>query len=236
MDLKRFFTFNEIKDNVVVIDGDEFFHATKVSRLKKGFKFIACNNTDKDYYCIIKDIRKEYLIAEIESIETNPTFENIDITLCIGICKNLDGVIQKAVEMGVNRIIPFISQHTNIANINFPRINKIILESSKQCGRSKLLEINEIISFDKAIQEAGQCKNKIIFYEFERENFIKGKLLKDEKDLYLFIGSEGGFCEKEIMKSKENGYKICSLGKRILRVETAVVASLTLCHQEMNNL
>ena len=130
MDYKRFFTFEPVIDNKIILNGDEFYHAAKVLRIKKGFKIIVNDNTDKDYYCAVESVGKNFLVAEIEKTEINPAYGDTDITLYIGICKELDTVVQKAVELGVTKLVPFSSQHTNIKNVNYDRLNRIILESS----------------------------------------------------------------------------------------------------------
>ncbi len=235
MDLKRFFTFEKIKGDSVVIRGEEYYHAIKVTRLKEGYKLIICDNTDKDYYCMIERIFKDYFIAKIDEIKENDTAES-GITLYIGVCKELDTVVQKAVEMGAERIVPFRSQHSNIGDINTERLNKIIIESAKQCGRPRLTTLESLMSIEEAFNDAKNNGQNMLFYEFERDNKVGDNIKKTADCTGIFIGSEGGFSLKEIEIAKENGCKILTLGKRILRVQTAVVAALALCLQGLDRL
>lgn len=235
MDLKRFFTFEKIKGDSVVIRGEEYYHAIKVTRLKEGYKLIICDNTDKDYYCMIERIFKDYFIAKIDEIKENDTAES-GITLYIGVCKELDTVVQKAVEMGAERIVPFRSQHSNIGDINTERLNKIIIESAKQCGRPRLTTLESLMSIEEAFNDAKNNGQNMLFYEFERDNKVGDNIKKTADCTGIFIGSEGGFSLKEIEIAKENGFKILTLGKRILRVQTAVVAALALCLQGLDRL
>lgn len=223
MDLKRFFTDEEIIGDSIILTGAEYYHAVKVTRHKIGYKIIVCNNTNKDYYCTITDISKSELTAKIDDVLINESEPDYNLSLYIGNNKDLDTVVQKAVECGVKNIIPFTSQHCNIDTINYDRLNKIILESSKQCGRSVLANLKPLTTFEESIKEA---KNGCIvaFYEHERKNKLKSDSLIG-KDINIFIGCEGGFSEDEINLLKSNNVMPYTLGNRILRVSTAVVAA-----------
>lgn len=236
MDYKRFFTSEPIKDGLVILKDNEFYHASKVLRLKEGYKIIVNNNTNIDYYCEIDKIGKDYIWAKVEGEQLNDAYDDTDVTLNIGLCKEFDTVIQKSVEMGVKKVVPFISQHTNVKTINYDRINKIILESTKQCGRPNLMEIEPTISFAEAINTVDSFDSVLFFYEFERNNQIKDIDLSLKNKVSIFIGSEGGFSQEEIEKVLKKDINILTLGKRILRVQTAVVAALALCLQGMNKL
>lgn len=237
MDIKRFFVFESPVDGCFMLKNAEFHHAIKVSRLKEGYKIIVNNNTNIDYYCTIKKINKDNCLVEIDLEEKNEAFDEVDITLYIGVCKELDTVVQKAVEMGVKKVVPYNSQHSNIKNLNYERLNKIVMESTKQCGRSNLMAIGEMITFEEALNESTKENRKtILFYEFERINKISEIINNDIKSLAVFIGCEGGFALGEIENAKTKGVHILTLGKRVLRVETAVVAGLALCLQGLGRL
>lgn len=232
MDLKRFFCNEKITGDYVTLDGDEFYHAVKVTRHKIGYKFIACDNGEYDYYCTITDISKNSLIAKIDKIDKNNVENDFSVNLYIGNNKDLDTVVQKATELGVSSITPFISEHCNVKDVNYDRLNKIVLESSKQCGRSKLIAINKIVSFSDAIISTENYKN-FLFYEFEKQNRVEKKDLSGYKKINLFIGPEGGFSQHEIQLAKDKKIKICTLGKCIMRVSTAVVSACVLVNDKM---
>lgn len=235
MDLKRFFTYEKADEERIALRGDEFHHAVKVSRLKEGYRLIICDNTANEYYCTIERIYKDYLIAKIDETKRNDTGES-GLTLYIGVCKELDTVIQKAVEMGVERVVPFSSQHSNVGEVNTARLNKIILESAKQCGRSKLMLLEDLMTIGEAFCHAEQNTQNLLFYEFERQQKIGDNIDKNATSTGIFIGSEGGFSLDEIASARQNGFAILTLGKRILRVQTAVVAALALCLQGLDKL
>lgn len=228
MDLKRFFT-DEIDNGYAFLRGKEFIHAVKVVRLKIGYKLIVCDNTGFDHYCTVEEIAKEYLKAKIDKTVANDTELPYNLTLYIGINKDLDTVVQKAVELGVKRIVPFISQHGNIDSVNPDRLNTIVLESSKQCGRATLATVEDVVYF----ADIGRSNETVYaFYEFERNNRVKDAPIASG-DIGVVIGCEGGFSEEEYILMKQKGFHVLTLGKRILRVSTAVVSALTLINERM---
>ncbi|NLL56600.1 MAG: 16S rRNA (uracil(1498)-N(3))-methyltransferase [Clostridiales bacterium] len=228
MDLKRFFVPDKIVGDKIVLENEEFYHAVKVTRHKVGYLIIVCDNTNYDYYAKITEINKDNLVAKVEKKEINIAESVKNITLYAGINKDIDVTVQKAVELGVTRIVPFTSQHGNIAKVNYDRLIKIILESSKQCGRSKLASLGKVVTFEQAIDDA-KDSNIMLFYEHERQKMVLDTDIDNDKDIAIFIGSEGGFAKQEIDFAIKNNAKILTLGKRILRVSTAVVAGITLC-------
>ncbi len=236
MNYRRFFTFEPISGDKIVLRGREFYHATKVLRIRSGHKIIINNNTDIDYYCTVVIIHKDYLIAKIDDKKVNEAYDDTSIVLNIALCKDFDTVVQKAVELGVEEIIPFTSQHTNIDKLNYNRMEKIILESSKQCERSKLMEVSGIITFEQAVFQSLCYDEVLFFYEKERENKVSNTNLLNKKEIAIFIGSEGGFSAEEVSFLTSKGINSYTLGKRVLRVSTAVVSAVTLCLQGMKKL
>ena len=231
MDLKRFFTDKiVVENNIAFLTGKEFYHATKVVRLKVGYKLIICDNSGFDYYCTVESITKDELIAKIDKRVANDTEISTYITLYIGINKDLDTAVQKAVELGVRRIVPFVSQHANLTNINKERLTSIILESSKQCGRAVLAEISDVIQFSEILNED---ETILAFYEFERKNRVKDLNINNNDKIGLIIGCEGGFSQEEYKQMQSKGFYVLTLGKRILRVSTAVVSALTLVNEKL---
>ena len=231
MDLKRFFTDRPIGE-YAYLSGQEFFHAVKVVRLKVGYKLIVCQGDNYDYYCTVEEIGKDQLIAKVDKKVSNDTDLHHNVTLFIGANKDLDTVVQKAVELGACRIVPFTSQHSNVNKINRERLETIVMESSKQCGRSKLATVGDLISFTEIDADDKQV---FAFYEFERDNKVSDVTMND-KDIAVVIGSEGGFSVEEYDIMLEKGWHVLTLGKRILRVSTAVVSALTLVNERSGEL
>lgn len=233
MDLKRFFSEEiDYPNRKAVLRGDEFIHAVKVTRHKIGYFIILSGNDGYDYYAKVSDITSDALYAEITERVLNDSETVRPVVLYAGAGKDLDTVVQKAVELGVKKIVPFFSERTNTDKLNLQRMRKIIFESSKQCGRSCLAEITEPVTFEQAVEDAS-AGHAIMFYEFERERKVSSAKWDDEKPVNIFIGAEGGFSEAEKDFFLAKGGKTYTLGKRILRVATAVVSALTLVLEKL---
>lgn len=233
MEIKRFYIDKDIINGKnVIIDGDEFNHITKVLRHKIGYKIIVCNNCDQnDYYCTITEIGKESLKADIYDVVPNLTASDIKLGLFQAMPKGdkLDLIVQKAVELGVSEITPFISDYVNENKFNYERINKINIEACKQCGRSLIATVNQPISLNELIDKVKNYEYAIFAYEKENDVNLKDFLSnigKNVKSLAVIVGSEGGFSESESLLLRQNNIASVSMGKRIMRCETA---SIVLC-------
>jgi len=227
MEIKRFFT-DTIEGDKIVLKGEEFTHCIKVTRHKVGFSIIVCAGDGWDCYAKIETIDKTSLTAKVFRREQNKSEVNGQLILFQGVCKELDFIVQKAVELGAGKIVPFYSGNTSVTGIKQDRLQKIVLEAAKQCGRAKLPEVTEPVRFDKAIEMSRTAENQILCYENCRTGQIKDAVIKNTKTIALFVGSEGGFTEQEIAYAKEKNIRVVSLGKRILRAETAAIAAMTL--------
>lgn len=229
MEIRRFFIEPANRQNdLVTIKGDEFVHLKKVLRLKAGFKIIVCFNDGYEHYCTLVTVADKYAVAKIDlSKKTDDTL--YDVTLFAGLLKGgkIDFVIQKCVELGVKKIVPYISKNTVEKNFNPDRANKISFEAAKQCGSSLITEVTDAVTFDDVLRLSAGFKNKCFFYEDERENSIEKFSLK-QGDTAVVVGSEGGFTPEEAESANLAGFNILSLGKRVLRAETACVVSSAL--------
>lgn len=228
MEIKRFFAKpQDVTQNEVVLRDGEFYHAVKVLRFKVGYRMVVCADGHTDIFAEVTDIGKDFLRAKIYATEENRTETEKRVTLYQCVAKETDFIVQKAVELGVKRFVPVISRYVN-ASVNTERLRKIILESSKQCGRASLMELSEPIPFSQAVAQAEKEEQLILFpYERADEGNIRDSV-QSETQIGLFIGSEGGFSEDEAEALRKIGAKVVTLGKRILRAETAAVAALTL--------
>lgn len=232
MEIRRFYVDKgDIADGFVTVKGDEYIHMTKILRHKVGYKIIVNNNLDGfDYYAVITDIGKESARAEIVDTVINDTVSNVDVTLLQALPKGdkSDFIAQKATELGVKKIVFFLSEFTAEKKINIDRIKRITLESCKQCGRAFVPEVEFVNTIAELLLER---YDKVIFMnEHERKmSFSDLSFSNDkEKKVALIVGSEGGFSNREVNEICDKGAISVSLGKRILRAETASVASMSI--------
>lgn len=224
MEIRRFLTSSDkIKNDVAEISGDEFTYAVKVLRQKTGFTVIVNTGDGYDRIGEISEITKDKLTVKIRETVKNEATPDKKITLYQGSCKQgkNDFIVQKAVELGISRIVFFKSDFVTEKEVNVERLRKIATEALKQCGRADSVEV-EFTDYFSAVDN---CENAVIFYEGECENTLSdiGNAVSA-----LFVGSEGGFSEREVGYARERGLKTITLGKRILRAETASVVATSM--------
>lgn len=226
MDYRRFFA-SLISHDTVLLEGEELRHCVQVTRHKVGYDFIATTGDGYDYLCRITEINKQELTAKILCKTANISEPKQQVVLYQAVCKELDFIVQKAVELGATKIVPFYSNNTNVSNFKLERFKKIVVDASKQCGRGVLPTIQEPVQFAEAIDMSKDSKNRVICYEKCKEDRFCN--IDDSGDIALYIGSEGGFTQEEIAYAEQSGVVVTTLGKRILRAETASIVALTKC-------
>ncbi|MGN0790214.1 MAG: RsmE family RNA methyltransferase [Christensenellales bacterium] len=224
MEIRRFLTSSDkIKNDVAEISGDEFTYAVKVLRQKTGFTVIVNTGDGYDRIGEISEIAKDKLTVKIRETVKNEATPDKKITLYQGSCKQgkNEFIVQKAVELGISRIVFFKSDFVTEKEVNLERLKKIATEALKQCGRADSVEV-EFTDYFNAVDN---CENAVMFYEGECENTLSdiGNAVSA-----LFVGSEGGFSEREVVYARERGLKTITLGKRILRAETASVVATSM--------
>jgi len=245
---KRFFVNeNEITicgKNISVI-GNEVHHIN-VLRHKIGDSILVNN-----YKVKIQELSSDKLVGTIESIEKTDTNNDITVKLYQAYLKSdkMEFVVQKAVELGAKSIIPFLSKNCVVKLDNkdkqkkVDRLNKISLEASKQCGRSDIVTIDNVfnISDETFMRDLNNNTVNILAYENSDNNLkdaLKNMQIQNGKDISvgIIIGPEGGFdkSDLDILKNVSNIYEV-SLGKNILRAETASINLLSIVNYELDN-
>lgn len=226
-------------DNDIIITGDDVNHIRNVLRLKIGDKIIISDGEGLDYQCSISDINTDKVIASIEDIFKNASELPVKIVLFQGMPKSdkLELIIQKAVELGASEIVPVITKRTVVkieekkAGKKLDRYNGIAEAASKQSGRGIIPEVKPFMTFKEALEYAKTMDMNIIPYEeAEGIEYSRGVIndIKEKRSLGIFIGPEGGFAKEEVSSAMEIGAKSITLGKRILRTETAGLAVLSI--------
>ena len=224
--MARFFVPKEnIDADMLRITGEDVLHITKVLRMREGDTFTACDGEKTDYTCKLLSADKTVVVAKILEKTENTAEPKVHITLYQGIPKatKFDYIVQKCVEIGVCRIVPMKTDRVvKSGDSKTARLSKISLEAAKQSGRGIVPEIGEPFSFREAVLKAKEADLALFPYELETEFTLK-KALRDKtpKSVSVLIGPEGGFSDEESEFAKENGLLVVTLGKRILRTETA---------------
>lgn len=223
--LKRFFV--EKIEEEICLNGEEFEHAKNVLRLGVGDEVILLDNSGKEYTAVVAQVEKKQMLLNVVREEIGEREALADVCLLFGYLKNADKnefIVQKAVELGVNKIGVFSSEFSSAyMNANkLERLNKVAKEAAKQCLRAYAPQVVYFDTLEKALEFGGASENKIFACEFA--NSSQTDIAKLTGATTVVVGSEGGFSEKEEQTANALGYKSVTLGKRILRAETAAVA------------
>lgn len=224
--MPKFFTEKENIKDVVILNGEDARHMGRVLRMAPGDEITVCDGEGTDYMCRIENIDKESVTAAVLGKEPCPAELPCKITLyqCIPKAGKMDSVIQKATELGASEIVPVLSKYCVAKGEKAERWQKIAYEAAKQCKRGIIPIVRNTVSFEEAVLE--MSKKDISFMPYEAATDGKITVSGDEKTVGFIIGPEGGFSEDEVEKAENAGIKICTLGKRILRTETAGSAVL----------
>ncbi len=223
-DLRRFFV--DKVDTITEIVGDEFHHAVSVLRIKEGENVILCDNTGYEHLSTVKSITKKQITVEVSKKALAETEPKTKVVLIAGYLKGdkTELVVQKAVELGVSEIVVFNSKFCSsyINDNKLLRLNRVSVEASKQCKRAIAPKVIYKDTFLEALECGKDYKNKIFACEFASSSQIDIKNL--DGSTAIVVGSEGGFAPEEATLATDLGYKTITLGKRILRAETASIA------------
>ena len=228
--MPKFFAYDgQINGSSIIIEGSDANHIANVLRCKTGDKIVVCDGACTDYYCTLTSVSGKRVEASIDSSSLSSSEPKTDITLYQGLPKGdkAELIIQKCVEIGVNRIVP-VKTEFSVVKLDGKEEKKIkrwqsIAESAaKQSGRGRIPKVDMPMSFYDAVEDSRGCDGRIIPYENESrygiKSFIKGF---KGKSIAVFIGPEGGFSPKEAEFAVNDGIVSVTLGKRILRTETA---------------
>lgn len=233
--MTRIFTDGKdiVSDGKIVITGDNANHISRSLRMRQGEKLIVCDGVNTEYHCTIEAFTSDTVTANVDSVDFGVNEPCYSATLFMALPKSdkMELIVQKAVETGVSRIVPFISSRCiskpdeKSAKGKVERWGKIAKSAAEQCGRVRIPEIAPVVSFDAALREMASLEEKFVCYECEREHSL-GKYLsflkeKNSRNIGFMIGAEGGFSPEEVEKCSSLGIEVISLGRRILRCETA---------------
>lgn len=237
MRIQRFFVSkNDIDGNSVTLMGDEFLHMKTVLRYKVGYKAIICANDGTERHSTVTDILGDRALLHVDECVTVDRKAH-ELTLYAGLLKNnkLDLVIQKAVELGVDRIIPFLSENCAESKFSRERAQRIALEAAKQCGSAYLSDVGELISLSEVMGELSQYDEALFAYECERQTTLTSHAQSGSR-IALIVGPEGGFTPEEAQNIVAAGAGSVTLGRRILRAETASIVGCALLLKSLGEL
>lgn len=239
--MPRFFT-QEVGETGARITGADAAHIARVLRMRPGEKLTVCDLAGSDYLCEIVSAAPD--AVELRVLEKRPTVAEpgVRVTLFQGLPKadKMELIVQKSVELGVSRIVPVLTARcvsrpdASALAKKTARWQKIAFEAAKQSGRGRLPVVDTAVDFAAAARELAGMERGILFYE--KGGDAHRGVWDGAREIGVCIGPEGGFTEEEVAQAAGLGVRVCTLGPRILRTETAPLCVLSIIMYATGNL
>lgn len=242
--MSRFYVPKEsVRGNKIFISGKEAHHILDVMRLGNLDKVTAFDGTGNEYTGFIKEAKRDSLVVEIITTRRPSDKSRAKLTLIQSIPKKekMDYIVEKATELGVYSVIPVMTKRTivrwdrekKVASVG--RWRRIAKETSKQCARSDIPRIEDIVDYDEALQLARSCDLGLIAALDDSAVRLKDALKSFTGGaIAVLIGPEGDFTPQEIEKAKSGNFKLVSLGPRVLKSDTAGLFVLSALNYELS--
>jgi 16S rRNA (uracil1498-N3)-methyltransferase len=235
----------QIEKGMLRVEGNEVKHIRRVLRLKAGDEIIVFDSLGKEYEGTIIEETTSSVVIKIQNIFLSKRDSPLDVTLAQSLLKGekMDYLIQKATELGVKEIIPFFSSRSVPLLEKSGRLKRhhrwgrIAIEASKQCGRGVVPKIEPLQDYSEMLQIASPGSLRLILWE--REGGQLKEVLERSKEktrIFFIIGPEGGFSQEEVEEAKRAGFIPVTLGRRILRAETASLCLLSILQYEQGDI
>lgn len=249
MTRRRFYAPPEAFDfhaRQVSLAGDEAKHLREVLRLKSGDLVRVFDGAGNEHDAVVLKAMRDVAILELGD-KTQPAAEEspIHLTLALALLKGdkFDLVVQKATELGVKELVPVMTKFADVrlqdpsdAAKRVTRWQRIALEAAKQSGRAALPQIHAPIAFAELIQRDGDNGLRVMFAERTGRSMTDLPEALSSSSVNVLVGSEGGWSPEEIEAAKKHGWKIVTLGGRILRAETAAITVTALIQHRFGDL
>lgn len=234
--MTRFFvTPEEMQPSFFVLTGENAAHA-KVLRLKNGEEVLVCDGQGNECLCAVSDVSPGQISLVVKSRQSSTTETAVQVSVYMAFSKGdkLEHVIQKATELGAFEIVAFPSTRCvsrpdeKSLQKKLERWQKIAASAAEQSGRGRIPQVLVLSSYYDAIRRAAQADKAILFYENEHAATLRMALEAGSyQTVSLLTGPEGGLETQEVEQAREAGLQVCTLGRRILRCETAPLCALS---------
>src|SRR5687768_9596537 len=223
----------DLENKSVTLTADEARHLRDVLRLKSDDEVYVFNGVGGEFRCAVVNTSRDAAALRIDTeVESAKPESNLQLNLCVALLKGdkFDLVVQKATELGVQKVTPLITRYADIhvrdeadASKRVARWQRIALEAAKQSGRAFVPEVSSPVSFDSLMTSAQNDSLHVMFSE--RDGSALASLLTEAmpQNVTALVGSEGGWSDEEIERARTKNFRIITLGGRVLRAETAAI-------------
>ena len=225
----------EMTGQEIILTGENAQHA-KVLRLKVNEEVLVCNGEGMEALCRITDASGGQWVLSVETLQESSAEAAVNVSVFLAFPKadKLEHVIQKATELGAYEIVAFPSGRCvskpdeKSLKKKLERWQKIAVSAAEQSGRGRIPQVRVLSSYKLALEEAAKADKALMFYENEQAVTLKMALSDHNyRTVSLLTGPEGGLEEREVQQARDAGLQVCTLGKRILRCETAPLCALS---------
>lgn len=226
----------DIQNKHIVIKGDDVHHMRQVMRFRPGDQVICCDGKGHDWISTIVELTSKSVLLQIDESQPSMAEPRTRITLAQALPKGQrwDFILQKATELGVSRIIPFFSSRTIVkvpkqkVAAKQQRWQRIVKEAAEQSHRGRIPDVDTPFTWTELLEHIGNHKTPTLLAYEQGGKPLHTVLaaLPAQQEVMLIIGPEGGFARQEVDEAQHQGVQVVTLGKRILRTETAAIATL----------
>ena len=228
MNIRLYYPSSIVENTTALVSKEHTHYIMNVLRLKRGSNINFFNKTG-EWKSEIVFLEKERIeVKFLEKIKTPNKLSKIELAICLVKKSPMETILQKATELGVSKIIPIISERTEVKELNQDRAKKITIEATEQSNQLVPPEISEVIKLKDFLEKLDRS-TKLLFADVNSQDNLKNEDLKDSKSLCVLIGPEGDFSPLEresILKS--SSVKPFTLSRNILRSDTAVISAISL--------
>ena len=228
MNIRLYHPNSIVENTTTLLSKDHAHYISNVMRLKRGslIYFFNKNGEWKSEIIFLEKDRVE--VKFLEKIKQSISSSNIQLAICLVKKTPMETILQKATELGVSKIIPLISERTEIKELNYNRAHKIVIEATEQSNQFVPPEISNVTKLKDFLQGLDES-SKLLFADINSKQDLKNEDLKDSKFLCILIGPEGDFSpsERELIL-KNSAVKPFTISKNILRSDTAVISAISL--------
>ena len=234
--MTRFFvTPEQLEQKFIVLTGENAQHA-KVLRIKAGEEVLLCDGQGNECLCTVSDVSKDQISVVVQDCKVSESEAAVHVSVYMAFPKadKLEHVIQKATELGAYEIVAFPSARCvskpdeKSLQKKLERWQKIAASAAEQSGRGRIPKVVILGSFQGALERGAKADKALMFYENEQATTLRMAIEQGTAStISLLTGPEGGLEEREVEQARAAGFQICTLGKRILRCETAPLCALS---------
>ena len=228
MNIRLYHPISIEENSTSLLSKEHTHYVVNVMRLKRGSQINFFNKTGEWKSEIIFLDKDRVEIKILEKVKQSMTSSNIELAICLVKKNPMETILQKATELGVSKIIPIVSERTEVKELNFERANKIVVEATEQSNQLTPPEISKVIKLKDFLKNL-DSSSKLLFADVNSKDNLKAEAVKGAKTLSVLIGPEGDFSpsERELILANRNVIPF-TISKNILRSDTAVISAISL--------